>query len=305
MSRILRKTSVCIELRGMSGGLSGGGSGISVLLLWDPEGYPPGCSVRGRFCSSYFSTTSVSVAMYWFARCSISGTIVGDRSISDQKYREGRVPLGMLGSPVKGGRVIGVFPAEASTEGLAARIRRADCTIGLTFIVRSGMVGRCDWTSSVQTAWTRLRSSVVKPTSKMQATDDVGQPTPEKEDEEVFLRALQFSCSAVFPMVLKVAIDLQLLEIIVTAGPEKVMSPEEIAARLPTQNPLAPIWVDRILRLLSTNSIVGCTIESGADGRPSRKYTMTPISKFFTKNHDRAVVNMFLLHHDKVFMDLW
>ncbi|URD86460.1 caffeic acid [Musa troglodytarum] len=138
----------------------------------------------------------------------------------------------------------------------------------------------------------------------MHATDDVGQPTPEKEDEQVFLRALQFSCSAVFPMVLKVAIELQLLEIILTAGPEKAMSPEEIAARLPTQNPQAPIWVDRILRLLSTNSIVGCTVESGADGRPSRKYTMTPISKFFTKNHDRSIVNMFLLHHDKVFMDL-
>ncbi|XP_064950528.1 caffeic acid 3-O-methyltransferase-like [Musa acuminata AAA Group] len=139
----------------------------------------------------------------------------------------------------------------------------------------------------------------------MQATNDVGQPTPEKDDEEVFFRALQFSCSAVFPMVLKVAIELELLEIIVTSGPEKVMSPEEIAARLPTHNPQAPIWVDRILRLLSTNSIVGCTVESGADGRPSRKYGMTPISMFFTKNHDRSVVKMFLLHHDKVFMDLW
>ncbi|RRT44588.1 hypothetical protein BHM03_00044437, partial [Ensete ventricosum] len=79
---------------------------------------------------------------------------------------------------------------------------------------------------------TRLRPSncsrtplVSTKTSKMQATNDVGQSTPEKEDEEVFLRALQFSCSAVFPMVLKVAIDLQLLEIIVTAGPEKAMSP--------------------------------------------------------------------------------
>ncbi|CAL9200611.1 unnamed protein product [Musa hybrid cultivar] len=139
----------------------------------------------------------------------------------------------------------------------------------------------------------------------MQATNDVGQPTPDKDDEQAFFRALQFSCSAVFPMVLKVAVELELLEIIVTAGPEKVMSPEEIAARLPTHNPQAPIWVDRILRLLSTNSIVGCTVESGADGRPSRKYAMTPISKFFTKNHDRSVVKMFLLHHDKVFMDLW
>ncbi|THU44338.1 hypothetical protein C4D60_Mb02t06360 [Musa balbisiana] len=112
----------------------------------------------------------------------------------------------------------------------------------------------------------------------MQATNDVGQPTPDKDDDEVFLRALQFSCSAVFPMVLKVAIELELLEIIVTAGPEKVMSPEEIAARLPTHNPQAPIWVDRILRLLSTNSIVGCTVESGADGCLSRNYTVTPIS---------------------------
>ncbi|RZS16374.1 hypothetical protein BHM03_00048356 [Ensete ventricosum] len=195
-------------------------------------------------------------------------------------------------------------PAGRPCRGGGARHNPSDAQVGHGGQARSDIVRPydVDKTPSLQLF---TDSSVVKPTSKMQATDDVGQPTPEKEDEEVFLRALQFSCSAVFPMVLKVAIDLQLLEIIVTAGPEKVMSPEEIAARLPTQNPLAPIWVDRILRLLSTNSIVGCTIESGADGRPSRKYTMTPISKFFTKNHDRSVVNMFLLHHDKVFMDLW
>ncbi|XP_064963213.1 caffeic acid 3-O-methyltransferase-like [Musa acuminata AAA Group] len=141
----------------------------------------------------------------------------------------------------------------------------------------------------------------------MQANRYVPQLTPKEEQEEedaAYVRALQLTAGTVLAMVLKVALEPDLFEVIVTAGPGNAMSPEEIAARLPTQNPQAPIWVDRILRLLAANSIVGCTVESGFDGRLSRKYSMAPISKFFTKSHDSSFASVVWLGTDKVYMDV-
>ncbi|CAL9766195.1 unnamed protein product, partial [Musa acuminata subsp. burmannicoides] len=131
------------------------------------------------------------------------------------------------------------------------------------------------------------------------------QEEEQEEEDAAYVRALQLTAGTVLAMVLKVALELDLFEVIVTAGPGNAMSPEEIAARLLTQNPQAPIWVDRILRLLAANSIVGCTVESGFDGRLSRKYSMEPISKFFTKNHDSSFASVVLLGTDKVYMDVW
>ncbi|RRT33581.1 hypothetical protein B296_00049890 [Ensete ventricosum] len=139
----------------------------------------------------------------------------------------------------------------------------------------------------------------------MLATNDVLQLTAE-EEEEACARALQLSCGAVLPMVLKVAIELGLLEIIVKAGPATPLSSEEIAAQLPSENPqAAAASVDRILRLLAANKIVGCIVEAGADDRRSRKYCMAPICKYLTENEDGSLATLLLLHHDKVFLDLW
>ncbi|RRT82094.1 hypothetical protein B296_00004633 [Ensete ventricosum] len=93
LSWIWRKTSVRVELRGIGGDLSGDSSGLSILLLWGPEGSSQGYSIRGHFWSSHFLATSVSVATYWFARYSISDTVVGGRSINYQKNLEGWSPI--------------------------------------------------------------------------------------------------------------------------------------------------------------------------------------------------------------------
>ncbi|CAL9200597.1 unnamed protein product [Musa hybrid cultivar] len=139
----------------------------------------------------------------------------------------------------------------------------------------------------------------------MPATNDVLKLTAE-EEEEACARALQLSCGAVLPMVLKVAIELGLLQIIVKSGPATPLSSEEIAAQLPSENPeAAAAWVDRILRLLAANKIVGCVVEAGADDRRSRKYRMAPICKYLTENEDGSLANLLLMHHDKVFLDLW
>ncbi|URD91371.1 caffeic acid [Musa troglodytarum] len=139
----------------------------------------------------------------------------------------------------------------------------------------------------------------------MPATNDVFTLTAE-EEEEACTRALQLSCGAVLPMVLKVAIELGLLQIIVKAGPATPLSSEEIAAQLPSEHPeSAAAWVDRILRLLAANKIVGCIVEAGADDRRSRKYCKAPICKYLTENEDGSLANLLLMHHDKVFLDLW
>ncbi|RWW65448.1 hypothetical protein BHE74_00027242 [Ensete ventricosum] len=59
----MRKISIQIELSGVEGDLGGSGSGLAILLLGGPEGCPRDCIVRGRFGSSRFPTTSVSMAI--------------------------------------------------------------------------------------------------------------------------------------------------------------------------------------------------------------------------------------------------
>ncbi|RZS20022.1 hypothetical protein BHM03_00052456 [Ensete ventricosum] len=76
--------------RGVEGGLGNGCSGLSILE--GLERYPRDCSVQGGFWLSCFLATKTSTTMYWFARCSISGTIVGGHSTNDQKNLDVQAP---------------------------------------------------------------------------------------------------------------------------------------------------------------------------------------------------------------------
>ncbi|RWW46362.1 hypothetical protein BHE74_00047701 [Ensete ventricosum] len=126
------------------------------------------------------------------------------------------------------------------------------------------------------------------------------------EDEEAFTYALQLAIGSVLPMALKAAIELELLEIIVKAGPGAMLGPADIAAKLPTANPRAAVMVDRILRLLAAYSIVSCTVEAGDDGRPSHKYGAARVCKYLTTNEDGvSLAAMSLLNQDKVLMESW
>nr|AST09964.1 flavonone 3'-O-methyltransferase [Raphanus sativus] len=124
-------------------------------------------------------------------------------------------------------------------------------------------------------------------------------------DDEAALFAMQLASASVLPMVLKSALDLDLLEIM--AKNSSPMSPSEIASKLQTKNPEAPVMLDRILRLLTSYSILTCSNRTtpGGDG-VERIYGLGPVCKYLTKNEDGvSIAALCLMNQDKVLMESW
>ncbi|XWS57881.1 hypothetical protein CRYUN_Cryun09bG0211300 [Craigia yunnanensis] len=106
-------------------------------------------------------------------------------------------------------------------------------------------------------------------------------------EEEDCLQAMHIASVTTLPFALKVAIDLDLLEIIAKAStPSRMLSPSEIASHLSTNNPEAPSIIDRILRLLASHSILTCDLVTGEDGHTQRVYGLDSIGKYFLQNED-------------------
>ncbi|KAE8716458.1 Caffeic acid 3-O-methyltransferase [Hibiscus syriacus] len=127
---------------------------------------------------------------------------------------------------------------------------------------------------------------------------DSSQPTSSSthvSDEEAMLTALQLSFASALPMILKSAIELDLLEIMAKAGPGALLSTKEVASRLPTTNPDAPFMLDRMFRLLSSYSVLTCSLRTLPDGKVERLYVLGPVCKFLTKNEDGVPVSTVLL----------
>nr|QAX90939.1 caffeic acid O-methyltransferase [Catalpa bungei] len=127
-----------------------------------------------------------------------------------------------------------------------------------------------------------------------------------QSDEEACLFALQLATGSVLPMVLKTAIELDLLELIKKAGPEASASASELVAQLPTNNPDAANMIDRILRLLAAHSVLVCSLKPLPDGGVERRYSLAPVCKFLTRNEDGVSVGpTCLMIQDKVLMEPW
>ncbi|CAA7391548.1 unnamed protein product [Spirodela intermedia] len=127
-----------------------------------------------------------------------------------------------------------------------------------------------------------------------------------QEEQETFNYAMQLATASVFPMTLKAAIELNLLEIISRAGSGAQLFPEEIVAKLPTENPEAAVMVDRILRLLASYAILTCCVIDGEGGKVRRRYGLAPVSKFIAPNEDDVSMSSLLLFHKtKFFMESW
>lgn len=125
-------------------------------------------------------------------------------------------------------------------------------------------------------------------------------------EDEAFLFAMQLCSASVLPMVLKSALELDLLELMAKAGPGAAISPSELAAQLSTKNPEAPVMLDRMLRLLATYSVLNCTLRTQPDGSVERLYSLTPACKYLTKNADGvSVAPLLLMNQDKVLMESW
>ena len=64
--------------------------------------------------------------------------------------------------------------------------------------------------------------------------------------------------------------------------------------------------LDRILRVLASHSIVGCSLADDEQGDPQRLYSLTPVSKFLVRNEDGVSLGPLMnLLQDKVFLDSW
>ncbi|CAL0327523.1 unnamed protein product [Lupinus luteus] len=140
----------------------------------------------------------------------------------------------------------------------------------------------------------------------MGSTDETQITPTHVSDEEANLFAMQLASASILPMVLKSAIELDILEIIAKAGPGVHLSPTDIASKLPTTNPDAPVMLDRILRLLANYSILTYTIHTLNDGKVERLYGLAPVARYLVKNEDGVSLSaLSLMNQNKVLMESW
>ncbi|XP_058088497.1 caffeic acid 3-O-methyltransferase-like [Magnolia sinica] len=132
----------------------------------------------------------------------------------------------------------------------------------------------------------------------------IQQPITSEEDEQ-WLFAMQLASGPVLTMALKAAIELGVLEIIAKAGPGAHLSPSEVAAHLPTQNPEAPIMLDRVLRLLASSCVLTCSLVTLDDGQVGRRYGLAPVCKFLVPNQDGVSLAPMVLMNDSVPIESW
>ncbi|KNA12541.1 hypothetical protein SOVF_124930 [Spinacia oleracea] len=125
---------------------------------------------------------------------------------------------------------------------------------------------------------------------------------------------MQLTTAIALPMALKTAMDLGLLEIMDKAGPSTHLSPSDIAARVdPNTNDHTRMvqMVDRILRLLSSHSVVYCSVvedeHNQNDGQVQRLYTLAPLSRYFLQSKDDqgSLAPMFSTINDKFMTNVW
>lgn len=123
-----------------------------------------------------------------------------------------------------------------------------------------------------------------------------------EEEEESFCYAAQLVNSLVLSMSLQSVIELGVFDIIAKAGEGAKLSAAEIVAQMPSNNLEAPMMVDRILRMLSSHSVLRCSVV--ADDQ--RVYSLTPVAKLFVTNEDGVSLGpLVALLQDKVFLDSW
>ncbi|KAM4105243.1 hypothetical protein ACJW30_06G217500 [Castanea mollissima] len=127
-----------------------------------------------------------------------------------------------------------------------------------------------------------------------------------QEEEESFPYAMQLVNSCALPMALQSTIELGVFDILAKAGPGANLSPSQIVALMPTKNPEATVMLDRILRMLASYSVLGCSVVADEFGSYQRLYSLSPVSKHFVRNEDGVSLGPFMaLLQDKVFLDSW
>ncbi|KAK7338164.1 hypothetical protein VNO77_18764 [Canavalia gladiata] len=127
----------------------------------------------------------------------------------------------------------------------------------------------------------------------------------ELEDEESFSRAMQLCNSVVLPMALQSATELGVFDVLQKAGESAKISAKEIASQLSCNH---PSMLDRLLALLSSHSILHCSLTPDHQNLGSfhRLYTITPVARFFARDSDGVSLGpLMALLQDKIFLQSW
>lgn len=126
--------------------------------------------------------------------------------------------------------------------------------------------------------------------------------------EDSFKSAMQWMGSIVLSMALNSAFEVGVFEIIAKAGEGAKLSAKDIAAQIGTNNPEAPIMLDRLLRLLASHSVLNCSVleDKQKTGLPQSLYSLTPGSRYFVNDADGVSLGPVLsLILDEVFIQSW
>ncbi|KAK7349369.1 hypothetical protein VNO77_06685 [Canavalia gladiata] len=130
-----------------------------------------------------------------------------------------------------------------------------------------------------------------------------GLSVPEEQDGLLF--GLNLMTSVVFPLAVKTAVELGIFDIIAKSGEGAKVSAEEVLVHLNAKNPDALTMVDRLLRLLSSHSLLSCSISDDQQA-PKRLYSLNYASKYFVTDADGVSFGESLyLPLDKVFLGSW
>lgn len=128
----------------------------------------------------------------------------------------------------------------------------------------------------------------------------------EAAEMDAALTALKLTTIAALPMVLNTVIELDLLEFLAKAGPEAGFSASDLAAQVSAKNPDAAVMLDRMLCLLSSFSVLNCTVKHMPDGAVERVYGLAPVGKYFTKDKNGgSMAGLLLLTQNKTTLGSW
>ncbi|XP_059656529.1 (S)-scoulerine 9-O-methyltransferase-like [Cornus florida] len=125
---------------------------------------------------------------------------------------------------------------------------------------------------------------------------------------EDYLSLWSFSgCLIGTQMAMRAAIELNVFNIISDSGPEAQLSSAEIVSKIPTTNPNAATALDRILRMLSANSVLSTSVRQSrnCETSPERTYGLTTKSRALVTNSPDGVSTapMALLVSDRAYVE--
>lgn len=123
-----------------------------------------------------------------------------------------------------------------------------------------------------------------------------------KEEEDGMVLALNVTSSITLPMVVRFAVELGIFDILAKEGEGVKLSAEDIATKLGSKDPEAPTMLDRVLRLLTSHSMLHCSLSEDQQGL----YSLAPASKYFVTDSDGMSFGPLLnLVLDKICMESW